>query len=162
MPTDLKGWHRGERLVHSRLNYSGTMATAYTWIENGLSEQHRLFHTTRLPFVPITTLDAEGRPWSSLVAGASGQPGFISSPSDSELDMVLTTWRGDPLLENLKSFGKKSKTLVAGLGIEFPTRRRNKFAGWITRVDETDAQVHLRVKVNQAIGYVAAISKLDG
>ncbi|TDL22199.1 hypothetical protein BD410DRAFT_788922 [Rickenella mellea] len=153
MPTDLKGWHRGERTIQEKLNYAGVMATAYTWIENGLPDEHRMFHTTRLPFVPVTTLDADGRPWSSLVAGESGKPGFITSPNDTELDMNLKVWQDDPIVKNLESFGKIPKTLIAGLGIEFSTRRRNKFAGWVTRKDNSQVgHMRLRVNVNQAIG----------
>lgn len=156
MPTDLNGWHPGERGIQSRLNFADVVAMNYTWIENGMPDQHRNFHSHNLHFVPLTTLDAHGRPWSSLVAGSSGETGFISSPSDSELEMTLQLWAGDPILHNLESPTKRQdKRLIAGLGIEFATRRRNKFAGWVTNINRLGVNaLQLRLHVNQAIGFV--------
>lgn len=53
----LNGWHKGERSIQKKLGFDAVMTTGYTWIDGSLPEQHRLFHTTRLPFMPITTLD---------------------------------------------------------------------------------------------------------
>ncbi|KAH8114474.1 hypothetical protein DFH11DRAFT_1544191 [Phellopilus nigrolimitatus] len=155
MTVTLSGWHPGERAIQARLNIDGPMAMAYTLIEPAMPEQHQVFHTRNLPFIPLTTLDARGRPWSSLVASASGLPGFVSSPSETELVMNLDLWPGDPILNNLDLLdeSKACRLLVAGLGIEFPTRRRNKFAGYIYRVDKTgDLSRRIRLRVNQAIG----------
>jgi len=152
MVSALQGWHPGEVAIQRRLNYAKPMKKAYTSVENYLPDQHRLFHNI-LPWVPITTLDDKGRPWSSLVAGEGGQAGFIRSPSYDELDMQLSLWPGDPLARNLESFGNRLKTYVAGLGTEFETRRRNKFAGWITEAKKVDEKkIRLSMQVNQAIG----------
>ena len=153
MPTILNGWHRGERVIHDKLNLSESMATAFNLVQSYMPDQHRIFHSHNLPFVPITTLDAEGRPWSSIIAGASGKPGFIQSPKENLLTMDVKMWYGDPLIENFKRFGKAEKTLIAGIGIDFSNRRRNKFAGHITKMTyDDDLHVHLDVEVNQAIG----------
>ncbi len=156
MPTDLQGWHPGELAMQSRVNFVEDVVTGYTMIESGMRDQHRIFHSNQLHFVPLTTLDKNGRPWSSLVAGTSGQPGFISCPSATEMLMELKVWRGDPILENLESSKGRwgGRTLVAGVGVEFPTRRRNKFAGWVKDFERRgDDGVFLRLQVNQAIGY---------
>lgn len=154
MPTDLKGWHPGERSIHKKLNYESSMATSWTWIYNGLPEEHREFHTSRLPFLPVTTLDATGRPWGSILAGHEGKIGFIRSSSNTTLGIKATVWDGDPLKENVKTFSRamEDKMLVAGIGIEFSTRRRNKFAGWISKMDLQNNSLYLEVNVNQAIG----------
>ncbi len=97
MSIALNGWHPGERSIQERLNFAGPMAMAYTWIDSSMPEQHRTFHTRNLPFVPITTLDSDGRPWSSIAAGRSGLPGFISSPNETELDVgvKIVAWGSD-------------------------------------------------------------------
>lgn len=147
----LQGWHRGERAVQGKLGFAGPMAMAYTWIEGEMPEQHRVFHSTRLPFIPVTTLDAAGRPWTSIFAGQTGEPGFVSSPKWDQLHMDVKIWEGDPFNENVKLFDGQ-KLLAAGIGIEFPTRRRNKFAGYIYDIHKKLESYHLEMIVNQAIG----------
>lgn len=130
---------------------------AWTTISSGLGPEHQEFHTTRLPFIPVTTLDSEGRPWGSIFAGAQGKPGFIESPDDYTISMDLALWVGDPFVRNFKLWTGQDgeKILVAGIGIEFPTRRRNKFAGSIKEVsaDLEHLKFGITVDVNQAIGY---------
>ena len=147
----LQGWHRGERIIQQKLGFAGSMTMAYTWIEAEMPEQHRIFHTTRLPFIPVTTLDAAGRPWTSIFAGHSGEPGFVSSPKWDQLHMDIHPWEGDPFNENATLFDGQ-KMLAAGIGIEFSTRRRNKFAGHIFDIQKSGNFYHLQMVVNQAIG----------
>ncbi|KAI0344408.1 hypothetical protein BDW22DRAFT_1371479 [Trametopsis cervina] len=149
--SNLQGWHHGERSIQLKLGFDGPMRMAYTWIEGEMPQEHRTFHTTRLPFVPVTTLDEFGRPWSCILAGPSGEPGFITSPTWNRLDMVVHTWPGDPLATNVRAAGGKGM-LTAGIGIEFSTRRRNKFAGSIINVRQKGDTYWLQVEVNQAIG----------
>ncbi|KZT41943.1 hypothetical protein SISSUDRAFT_1000066, partial [Sistotremastrum suecicum HHB10207 ss-3] len=127
------------------------IARGWSWVEDELPAQHRLFHSTRLPFVPLTTLDARGRPWSSLVGASDGHLGFIKSPSEKELQMTLDIWDGDPIVDNIRSQSGED-ILIAGLGIEFPTRRRNKFAGSVERYNWKDGKLKLLLEVNQALG----------
>ncbi|KAJ3549925.1 hypothetical protein NM688_g5126 [Phlebia brevispora] len=149
----VQGWHRGERSIQKKLGFDGPMKMAYTWIDEEMPEEHRVFHTTRLPFIPVTTLDDQGRPWSCIFAGESGQPGFVSSPHWERLDMNVKVWPGDPFGENVKLFEKgKGKLLTAGIGIEFSTRRRNKFAGHIHDVRKHGDSYQIKMIVNQAIG----------
>lgn len=160
--TSLTGWHPGEQSIQHKLGYSESIAQGWQWIEGEMPEQHRVFHTTRLPFIPITTLDSEGRPWASIAAGPTGELGFVDSPHYTKLRMHVRVVHGDPLEENLKLFEKgKSQMLIAGLGIEFSTRRRNKFAGHVTSVDKQGDRVAIELEVNQAIGYVVTYSLAD-
>ena len=153
MSVSINGWHPGERSIHDRLSLSQPMALAYTWIDAYMPEQHRVFHSRNLHFIPLTTLDSEGRPWSSLVSGPSGAPGFISSRNETELDMDLELSPGDPMIKNLDAFEDGGSALTAGIGIEFSTRRRNKFAGSIYEVRKTgEFSRHLKLHVNEAIG----------
>lgn len=149
----LQGWHRGEKAIQEKLGFAGPMAMGYTWIDAEMPEQHREFHTTRLPFIPVATVDEQQRPWTSIFAAQSGEPGFVTSPSYNRLNMDIRLWEGDPFWENVKQFNGQ-KMLMAGIGIEFPTRRRNKFAGFFTDIQQKNDTFHLEATVNEAIGYV--------
>ena len=123
-----------------------------------MPERHQVFHTYNVPFFPVTILDEIGRPWGSIFAGKGGEIGFVKSPDESSLDMDLVIWEGDPLLGMVNGWNRgEYKALMAGIGVELSSRRRNKFAGWIESfsVDENDTtNVHLQMHVDSALGYV--------
>ncbi|CAE7197005.1 unnamed protein product [Rhizoctonia solani] len=118
-------------------------------VRDHLPIQHRTFHTSNIAFLPLTTLDSHARPWVSLVASKSGKPGFVESPSEVELIINADVWEGDPVRDNLKE-GKGK--LVAGVGVEWATRRRNKVAGVVRNVDWDGASMKLDLKVTQTLG----------
>ncbi|KAK7001291.1 putative PNPOx domain-containing protein [Favolaschia claudopus] len=153
----LNGWHRGENEIHRKLNTIDdfTVARLYLSIDGDLPGDHAHFHCNNLPFLPVTTLDESGRPWGSILAGKEGKPGFITRGSRySTLRIDASLWDGEPLLENSKLFKKQDQTmLLAGIGIEFGTRRRNKFAGIVSQLNQEDERrMQLDVSVNEAIG----------
>ncbi|KAL3467062.1 hypothetical protein BJX64DRAFT_283790 [Aspergillus heterothallicus] len=152
----LTGWHPGETALHNKLSFPAAISTRYVAIENQLREQHRIFHTSNLPFIPLTTIDRHGRPWAGIAAGKSGEIGFVSGPSLKRLVFYSKGWVGDPLFENLKDGGRgtKERVLTAGLGIEFSTRRRNKFAGVIrdARGMGREGEYVFEIEVNEAVG----------
>ncbi|TCD70786.1 hypothetical protein EIP91_001817 [Steccherinum ochraceum] len=150
----LKGWHPGEHVIQEKLGVHDAVAENWRWIDGKLAEDVREFYTTRLPWIPITTLDAEGRPWASYAAGVDGEQGFARDLGQSRLRMDVKAIPGDPLVENVKLFGhggSEGVTLVAGLGIDFGTRRRNKFAGHITSVSRKDDELELVFEANQSL-----------
>ena len=158
----VQGWHRGERAIQKKVGFDGVMTMAWTWIDEEMPEEHREFHTTRLPFIPVTTLDDEGRPWSCILAGASGEPGFASSSVArwNQLDMKVRVWDGEPFAENIQRYWSDGKVLFAGIGIEFSTRRRNKFAGYVSAAEKCGSdEYNITTVVNQAIGYVYVASR---
>ncbi|KAF8143089.1 hypothetical protein K438DRAFT_1945991 [Mycena galopus ATCC 62051] len=151
----LNGWHRGEKAIHRKLNTLDDFAVnrLYMHISGDLPGEHAEFHSTRLSFVPVTTLDDGGRPWGSVLAGEDGKTGFIRVPRYSTLRIDAKLWDGEPLLQNSKLFGQRDQTmLIAGIGIEFGTRRRNKFAGFVSTLKQTNSSVQLDLQVNEAIG----------
>ena len=158
--TALHGWHPGELTIQRRLGFANAVTDGWSRISNFMPEQHRLFHTSDLPFIPITTLDEEGRPWASIVAGPTGELGFVKSPDSRTLSIHTRLWEGDPLSDTAKVWvdqkGRKptrERFLTAGLGIEFSTRRRNKFAGSICGVRRwSDSDYQIDVEVIEAIG----------
>ncbi|KAG6875608.1 hypothetical protein C0992_003112 [Termitomyces sp. T32_za158] len=152
----LNGWHRGERLVHEKLGHNDnySIMSLYHHIGSDLPEEHAVFYTTRLPFLPIVTLDKSGRPWGSILAGTDGKPGFVRNSRSRHSTMYITAklWSGEPLLGNAETYKEDCPILVAGIGVEYPTRRRNKFAGKITKLRKTGDEIHLELLVNEALG----------
>ncbi|KAJ0421734.1 hypothetical protein BJY00DRAFT_323032 [Aspergillus carlsbadensis] len=157
----LNGWHPGETALHAKLSFPPSLSTRYIAIENQLREQHRIFHTSNLPFIPLTVIDGDGRPWAGIAAGRSGEIGFVTAPSSKRLVVRGCAWVGDPLFEALNrkegGEGGNEMALTAGLGIEFSTRRRNKFAGviravWAFPVQEGKGEYKIEIEVNEAVG----------
>jgi uncharacterized protein len=84
-----------------------------------------MFFFGKLRYFVVGTLDDHGRPWSSIL---TGEQGFIRPVNQNHLAMVTDVSAGDPLLENLSRGYTVAEggRLIAGLGIDFTNRRRNK------------------------------------
>ncbi|KAG9079963.1 hypothetical protein FRC06_007247 [Ceratobasidium sp. 370] len=151
----LHGWHRGELALQSALKLAEQVRFDYTGVRDHMPDQHRIFHTSNIAFVPINTLDSSGRPWVSLLSSKSGTTGFITSPSEVELNVEADVWEGDPITRNLKDFKLNfldDGPLLAGLGIEWASRRRNKFAGTFFEAKLTEKRLRLGLRVTQTLG----------
>lgn len=118
---------------------------------------------TRAPLLAVGTLDAEGRPWTTIWGGEAG---FAQPVAQSIIGMKTTVNRElDPVLKELlgdladdevyqeKGVGK----MVGGLAIDLETRRRVKLygrmvAGAFTRTIENLGEVQLVVKIEESLG----------
>lgn len=157
MTTALQGWHPGEAKLQEKYGFTDAVRGRWMLAENFMREQHRIFHTSNLPFIPITTLDDRGRPWGGIVAGATGEIGFVTSPDTTTLNVDARLWPGDPLLSTMQRWTESKSTpetsLMAGLGIELSTRRRNKFAGRIKGVQpHSDVEFRINLEVQETLG----------
>jgi hypothetical protein len=161
MTAALQGWHPGETKLQRILGFADAVSDRWQYVENCMREQHRIFFTSNLPFISITTLDDDGRPWASIAAGATGEIGFAKSPDTRTLIMHVRLWEGEPLLNTTKrwvevqngAIATPERFLTAGIGIEFSTRRRNKFAGLIKSVKiRKEWDYELTFQVTQALG----------
>ncbi|KAJ3499588.1 hypothetical protein NLG97_g206 [Lecanicillium saksenae] len=161
MTTALHGWHAGEAAIQQKLGYGAAVAGSWRVTENFMREQHRIFHTSNLHFLPITTLDKDGRPWAGFAAGSNGNIGFVTSPDKNTLKLNMKLWESDPLVDTLETWldpvqrcdAPPERFLIAGVGIEFSTRRRNKFAGRIKAVRKiAEMGYEVVLFVNEALG----------
>ena len=129
-------FHDGERQVQERLGVRDKVETlARRAVRDHMPDQHRAFYE-KLPFVLVGTVDKNGRPWASLLAGA---PGFMATPDDKSLNIQASPLPGDPLAENLEPGAS-----VAILGIEPETRRRNRMSGRLAAI--FDGRLEIAVK----------------
>lgn len=87
--------------------------------------------------------------WASLLAGAEGLPGFIQAPSSHQLQVKAATWAGEPATRNLVH--GQAGQLVAGVGVELWSRRRNKLAGHAEAL-WSGSNLQLNVKIDEALG----------
>jgi hypothetical protein len=120
-------FHAGELAIQER---AGTLAqsaiTGRRGIRDHMPDQHREFFA-QLPFMLVGSVDAGGQPWASVLVG---QPGFMHSPDPKTLRIDAHALPGDILGENLHSGAR-----LGMLGLEPPTRRRNRLNGAVTAVD---------------------------
>ncbi|GAA5213652.1 pyridoxamine 5'-phosphate oxidase family protein [Corallincola platygyrae] len=135
-------FHRGEQWIQSKLGVREQMERfGKRVIRDHMPDQHRAFYQ-QLPFVLAGHQDLQGDVWASMVFG---EPGFIEASSSKSLALSSLPVEGDPLRHSLMQ--SANKPLAVGLlGIELPTRRRNRLSahlhqqdtnGWQLEVDQT-------------------------
>ena len=132
-PAPSTPWHRGEQLLQARLGVAGRMAEiGHKALRDHMPEQHRSFYE-QLPFMILGAVDASGAPWASVLEGL---PGFVASPDPKHLRIRAMPANGDPLHAALAP-----GAAVGLLGIELPTRRRNRMNGNIVTSDADGFEV---------------------
>jgi uncharacterized protein len=141
-------WHEGESALHERIGLGEKMERAgRVSLRDFMPVQHRLFFA-QLPFLLVGSVDDHGWPWASLLAGL---PGFAASPNPHRLDIDTLPFPGDPLLATLKPGAR-----IGVLGIELPTRRRNRMNGRVIAVDEAGFSVAVDLGFGNCPKYIHA------
>ena len=139
-------FHRGERTVQDRYGLGPRMAVAGRHaIRDFMTDQHREFFA-QLPFIVVGSVDDEGQPWASVLAGP---PGFVSAPSPHLLEVLALAPAGDPLV---LAPGRK----LGLLGIEPHTRRRNRMNGIVEHVDTEGFSVSVSQSFGNCPKYIQA------
>lgn len=124
---DSSPFHEGEIAVQKRAGVRDRAEMlARRVVRDYMPDQHREFYTS-LPFLILGSVDDQGRPWASLLAG---EEGFVQSPDPTRLSIKADPLPGDPLVGTLKSGAQ-----LGVLGLEPTTRRRNRMTGTATMRD---------------------------
>lgn len=133
-------FHAGERALQERLGVAERMrGVGQRVIRPFMPEQHRDFFA-QLPFVLVGAVDTMGRPWASMLVG---EPGFMRSPHDRQLDIAARAIPGDPIADGLHIGAP-----LGLLGIQLQTRRRNRVNGRLLAVGDAG----LSLAVEQTVG----------
>jgi predicted pyridoxine 5'-phosphate oxidase superfamily flavin-nucleotide-binding protein len=133
-------FHAEEIAIQQRLGVDVKMQEiGRKFIRDYMPDQHREFFA-QIPFIFLGAVDAYGQPWASILVG---QPGFLFSPNPKSLHIQSHLLPGDPLAGILSA-----GVSVGLLGIELPTRRRNRVNGVIS----SDAKTGFAVDVIQSFG----------
>jgi predicted pyridoxine 5'-phosphate oxidase superfamily flavin-nucleotide-binding protein len=141
-------YHPGEQALQERAGLRERIERmGRLMIRDAMPDQHReLFE--KLPFLIVGSLDADDRPWASVV---TGRPGFVSSPDERTLEIGAAPLPGDPLRDNL-ALGAP----VGLLGIELQTRRRNRMNGRIASLSAGFFSVHVDQSFGNCPQYIQA------
>ncbi len=141
-------FHAGEAMVQSRLGVRDQMeGIGRRILRDFMPDQHRTFFE-ELPTLWIGTLDAEGRPWASLL---TGPPGFVRSPDARTLTVAAQLPFGDPAASSFAAGAP-----IGMLGIQPETRRRNRANGRITTLDGQSFSVHVEQSFGNCPKYIQA------
>ena len=139
-PDPASPWHDGERAIQERLGVAQRMEVfGQKVIRDFMPEQHQQFFA-RLPLLVLGTVDAEGRPWASVLEGAHG---FAHAPDARVLRIDALPPHADPARAALTPGAP-----LGLLGIELHSRRRNRLNGRVAALDAGG----LTVAVEQAFG----------
>ncbi|MFN0313833.1 MAG: pyridoxamine 5'-phosphate oxidase family protein [Burkholderiales bacterium] len=139
-------FHSGELAVQRRLGLAERMhGVGQRVIRPLMTEQHRQFFA-ELPFVMIGAVDSAGRPWASMLVG---EPGFMQSPNDRQLDISARAIDGDPLADGLRIGAP-----LGFLGIELHTRRRNRMNGQVRALTEQGISVAVEQTAGNCPQYI--------
>ena len=113
-----------------------------------MPDQHReLFG--KLPFLIVGSLDAQRRPWASILVG---RPGFVSSPDPRTLRIDARAGYGDPLGANIA----RRRAASACSASSSRTRRRNRMNGTIVARDGRRLHVHVGQSFGNCPQYIQA------
>lgn len=141
-------FHAGELAIHARFSVQERMdKQGRRVIRDYLPDQFRQFFA-QLPYVIVGTVDPTGHPWASILVG---NPGFLTSPSDRTLQVAAQPLLGDPLATNLAE-----GIDIGFLGIELPTRRRNRMNGIVTATHANGLEVQVRQSFGNCPQYIQA------
>ncbi|MFJ4158016.1 pyridoxamine 5'-phosphate oxidase family protein [Pseudomonas sp. NPDC089752] len=128
-------WHAGEKRLQEQVGVAQRMeAFGQKVIRDYMPDQHREFYR-QLPFLVAGAVDADGKPWATLLEGAEG---FVSSPDPQQLLIDTPLTSEDPATPGLAAGGA-----IGLLGIELHTRRRNRINGLIGGVTGNQLQVNV-------------------
>jgi uncharacterized protein len=126
-PYDSSPFHIGEQRVQALAGVRDTaQVRGRVAVRTWMPEQHRTFFA-HLPFMLAGAADRHGRVWATMLTGV---PGFAASPDPQTLRVNAQLQADDPLHEALVEGAS-----VGLLGIELPTRRRNRVNGTIMHRD---------------------------
>jgi predicted pyridoxine 5'-phosphate oxidase superfamily flavin-nucleotide-binding protein len=116
-------------------------------VRNFMPDEHRAFFA-ELPFLVVGTLDEHGQPWASII---NGEPGFVSAPDGTTLQVKARPQANDPFARNLRVGAD-----IGLLGIEFATRRRNRTNGLISKLGEDGFDIAVKQSFGNCPKYIQA------
>lgn len=141
-------FHPGEQTIQSRLGVRDKLEDiGRRVIRPYMPEQHRRFFAQQ-PWLLTGSLAADGQPHASLLYAA---PGFAHSPEPSHLRVDARPDADDPLLAHLHT-----GAALGLLGLELPTRRRNRLNGEISQADASGFTLQVRQSFGNCPKYIQA------
>ncbi|CAM2144603.1 Pyridoxamine 5'-phosphate oxidase-like FMN-binding protein [Pararobbsia alpina] len=139
-------WHPGELEMQTHAGIVERMEpVGRRNVRRFLLDQHREFFP-QLPFIVMGAVAPDDTVWATLVAD---RPGFMHSPNELELDIAALPYPGDPVRTGIADGAS-----IALLGIELPTRRRNRLNGVVKRLNAYGFSVGVRESYGNCPQYI--------
>ncbi|NQD96686.1 FAD-binding oxidoreductase, partial [Pseudomonas sp. CrR25] len=143
-------WHAGEKTLQEIYSVSERMEViGQKVIRDYMPDQHREFYQ-QLPFIVVGAVDAQQRPWATLLEGPEG---FVTSPDPRQLLLAVHPDEQDPA-----TAGLQAGHAIGLLGIELHTRRRNRINGVIQQVSADGLVVAVEHSYGNCPKYIQARS----
>jgi predicted pyridoxine 5'-phosphate oxidase superfamily flavin-nucleotide-binding protein len=141
-------FHAGEQALQRRTGVRERLAEVGSHVmRHQMPEQHReLFG--KLPWLLVGSLDADGRPHASALAGP---PGFAHAPDAGTMVVSALPDGDDPLAAALHVGAS-----LGVLGIEPHTRRRNRMNGIVAAVDSHGFAIDVQQSFGNCPKYIQA------
>jgi predicted pyridoxine 5'-phosphate oxidase superfamily flavin-nucleotide-binding protein len=141
-------FHAGEQAVQTRIGVRDRVEKmGQRMVRDFMPDEHRAFFED-LPFLIAASDDAHGALWASLIAG---EPGFVQAPEPRRLRIGARTLPDDPLRTNLRAGAP-----LGLLGIELPTRRRNRVNGRLARATRDEFELRVEQSYGNCKQYIQA------
>ena len=143
-------WHPGEIAAQQARGYEDDVWGMWENYETG-APSFMLAFLNALPFLSVTSLDHEARPWTSLLSN-DGRPGFlvpVQGAQGSRLQCTIRAPAGVPIRECLlrlraalargegpydEAGDARPAFQIAAVGVMLHNRRRNKMEGVVVSV----------------------------
>lgn len=139
-------WHAGERLLQAGVHVTERMdVIGQKVIRDYMPDQHREFFQ-QLPFMVVGAVDADGRPWATLLEGPEG---FVTSADPQHLFLATQPDPQDPA-----AAGLQAGNAIGMLGIELHTRRRNRINGVIQQASAAGFAVEVEHSYGNCPKYI--------
>ncbi|KAJ5216076.1 Riboflavin synthase-like beta-barrel [Penicillium cinerascens] len=149
-------WHDGEEKMHRLLRVPDMDNPAVPYLSaNGG------YFLTKAPLLAVGTIDAQGRPWTSLWGGKEGFAAPIAESMiglrtqvDSTYDPVVKELLGSQAIDNTGAPLQSPGNMISGLAIHLEHRRRWKLFGRMVAgsLDGDQGQAQLVVKIEESLG----------
>ncbi|MBG4956653.1 pyridoxamine 5'-phosphate oxidase family protein [Pseudomonas aeruginosa] len=150
MSQEQSPFHTGELAIQERAGVREQVAGfGSRAIRTFMPDQHREFFSL-LSLLLVGSLDADGYPSASVLWGP---PGFARSPEPPRLRIDNLPQADDPLAANLEA-----GTRLGILGLEWPTRRRNRMNGRVLARDGKGFTVGVEQSFGNCPKYIQARS----
>lgn len=141
-------WHAGEKTLQDIYSVAERMEViGQKVIRDYMPDQHREFYQ-QLPFMVVGAVDAQQRPWATLLEGPEG---FVTSPDPQQLLLAVQPDAQDPAASGLQA-----GQAIGLLGIELHTRRRNRINGVIQQVAADGLSVAVEHSYGNCPKYIQA------
>ncbi len=148
MPADQSPFHRGEKEIQARIGMADKMEDlGRRMIRRKMPAEHQAFFA-QLSLLIVGTRDVAGRPWASVLAGEAG---FLRPIDAHRLQVTARPIYGDPLGEALVEGAD-----IGALGLEFPTRRRNRLNGRVARKSREGFEIEVLQSFGNCPKYIQA------